>query len=39
MNVVAPLARPIFRRNHDWVMRIGGEGLARTLGAPLLARS
>jgi uncharacterized protein YndB with AHSA1/START domain len=37
MNLVAPLARPIFAVNHDWVMRNGGEGLARLLGAKLLA--
>ena len=32
MNLVAPLARPIFAVNHDYVMRNGGEGLARLLG-------
>ena len=37
MSAVAPLADPIFRWNHDRVMRWGGEGLARHLGAPLLA--
>ena len=37
MNAVGPLARPLFERNHDLVMRWGGEGLARRLGAPLLA--
>ena len=37
MNAVAPLARPVFDWNHDVVMRWGGEGLARELGAPLLA--
>jgi hypothetical protein len=37
MNVLAPLARPIFAWNHDRVMRAGGEGLARLLGARLLA--
>ena len=37
MNLLAPLARPIFAWNHDWVMARGGEGLARRLGAPLLA--
>jgi uncharacterized protein YndB with AHSA1/START domain len=39
MNLVAPVARPVFRRNHDGVMRRGGEGLARMLGAPLVAQS
>jgi hypothetical protein len=37
MNLLAPLARPIFAVNHDYVMRNGGEGIARLLGAPLLA--
>jgi hypothetical protein len=27
MNVLAPLARPVFEFNHDYVMRRGGEGL------------
>ena len=37
MNLLAPVARPIFAVNHDYVMRNGGQGLARLLGAPLLA--
>jgi uncharacterized protein YndB with AHSA1/START domain len=37
MNALAPLARPIFAVNHDYVMRNGGHGLAKLLGAPLLA--
>jgi hypothetical protein len=37
MNLIAPLARPVFAINHDWVMRNGGEGLAKLLGARLLA--
>ena len=37
MNLVAPIARPIFEWNHDWVMRNGGEGLARLLDCRLLA--
>jgi uncharacterized protein YndB with AHSA1/START domain len=37
MNAVAPLARPIFKWNHDWVMRNGGVGIAELLGARLLA--
>jgi uncharacterized protein YndB with AHSA1/START domain len=37
MNLLAPIARPVFRLNHDWVMRNGGTGLARLLGARLLA--
>jgi hypothetical protein len=32
MNAVAPLARPIFEWNHDYVMRQGGEGLKIRLG-------
>ncbi|MBW9401553.1 polyketide cyclase [Leclercia sp. EC_58] len=32
MNVLAPLAGPIFRWNHDRVMRDGAKGLARRLG-------
>jgi uncharacterized protein YndB with AHSA1/START domain len=37
MNLLAPLARPVFEWNHDVVMRWGGEDLARRLGARLLA--
>jgi hypothetical protein len=37
MNLVGPVARPIFSYNHDVVMGWGGEGLARKLGARLLA--
>jgi hypothetical protein len=37
MNLVAPLARPVFKWNHDWVMRNGGAGMARLLDARLLA--
>ena len=37
MNLVAPLARPVFSYNHDVVMGWGGEGLARHLGVRLLA--
>jgi hypothetical protein len=36
MNALAPLAKPVFAWNHDYVMRNGGEGLARRVGAPLL---
>lgn len=36
MNVLAPLARPIFAWNHDHVMRSGAHGLARLLGARLV---
>ena len=37
MNALAPALRPVFEWNHDWVMRRGGEGLARLLGCRLLA--
>jgi hypothetical protein len=37
MNAIAPLARPIFEWNHDWVMRNGADGLATLLGCRLLA--
>jgi len=37
MNALAPLARPVFEWNHDWVMARGGEGIARLLGCRLLA--
>jgi uncharacterized protein YndB with AHSA1/START domain len=39
MNAIAPIAAPVFAWNHDWVMRNGGEGLARLLGCRLLASS
>ena len=32
MNLLAPLARPIFEWNHDYVMRQGGAGLKSRLG-------
>ena len=37
MNLLTPVARPIFATNHDYVMRNGGKGLAELLGARLLA--
>jgi uncharacterized protein YndB with AHSA1/START domain len=37
MNLVAPVGRPVFKWNHDWVMARGGEGIARLLGCRLLA--
>ncbi|WP_137891906.1 SRPBCC family protein [Ramlibacter sp. 2FC] len=33
MNLLAPLTRPLFRWNHDALMRAGGRGLARRLRA------
>jgi uncharacterized protein YndB with AHSA1/START domain len=37
MNLLASVARPAFQSNHDYVVRNGGEGLARLLGARLIA--
>lgn len=37
MNLLAPLASPLFRWNHDWLMQRGGEALAHKLGTRLLA--
>jgi uncharacterized protein YndB with AHSA1/START domain len=37
MNLLAPVARPVFRWNHNVVMHQGGQGLADVLGARLLA--
>jgi len=37
MNLLAPVARPAFEWNHDWVMANGGRGLATLLGCRLLA--
>ncbi|HJW57668.1 MAG TPA: SRPBCC family protein [Burkholderiaceae bacterium] len=39
MNLLAPLARFIFRNNHDALMQRGAEGLARQLNARLVAVS
>ena len=32
MNLLAPVARPVFRWNHDELMRAGGQSLARLAG-------
>ena len=37
MNIVAPIARPLFTWNHHQVMRQGAEGMARLLNARLLS--
>jgi uncharacterized protein YndB with AHSA1/START domain len=37
MNLLTPILRPVFAWNHDYVMRNGGEGIARLLGCRLLA--
>ncbi len=39
MNRIAPIARPVFTWNHDYVMRQGALGLATQLGAELVAQS
>ena len=39
MNVLAPVGRPVFVWSHNVVMRWGGQGLARLLGARLVGRS
>ena len=36
MNLLAPIARPIFKWNHDVVMNWGADGLARKLGVERL---
>lgn len=38
MNIVAPLARSIFIRNHAQIMTQGGKALARLLKAPLVGQ-
>lgn len=35
MTLLTPLAKPVFRWNHNAIMRAGGIGLARHLGARL----
>lgn len=37
MNLLAPVARPLFRWNHNVVMTQGGEGLARLLKTKLVS--
>jgi uncharacterized protein YndB with AHSA1/START domain len=39
MNLVGPLARPVFVWNHDCVMRQGARGLADAVGGRLIAQS
>lgn len=36
MNLIAPIARPFFRWNHNVIMNWGGEGLAKKLDCKLL---
>lgn len=37
MNIIAPIARPLFKWNHDQVMRQGAEGMAHLLNARLVS--
>jgi len=39
MNLLAPIARPLFAWNHDVVMGWGAEGLARRLGCSVRSES
>lgn len=39
MNRLAPLGRPVFAWNHDYVMRQGAQGLADKLGAELITHN
>lgn len=39
MRILAPVMAPVFRWNHDGVMRAGAHGLARHLEAELIAAS
>ncbi len=38
MNLIAPVARSLFIRNHARIMEQGGEGLARLLRSPLVGQ-
>jgi len=35
MNALAPVLKPVFKWNHDIIMRWGAEGLSKKLNAPL----
>ena len=37
MNLIAPIAKPFFRWNHDTIMNWGGAGLAKKLNCKLLS--
>jgi hypothetical protein len=39
MNLPLPFARQVFALNYGAIMRWGGEGLARLLDAPVVART
>ena len=36
MNLLAPVARPVFKWNHDVVMGWGAEGISKKLGVESL---
>ena len=38
MNLLAPIMRPAFAWNHDYVMANGATGLAKLLGAELISK-
>jgi hypothetical protein len=38
MNLLAPVLRPAFAWNHDYVMAQGAKGLAKLLGAELISK-
>ncbi len=37
MNIIAPIARPVFKWNHDQIMRQGAEGMACLLNTRLVS--
>jgi len=39
MNLISPVARPVFEWNHNVVMNWGAEGLEKRLGASVVAQS
>lgn len=39
MRAIAPVAWPLFKWNHDYIMRQGGEALAHLLNARLIAQA
>jgi hypothetical protein len=38
MNLLAPIARPLFEWNHNVVMSWGAEGLEKRLGVSVIAQ-
>lgn len=39
LRLLSPIARPLFRWNHQHLMRLGARGLARELGRPVLCEA